>query len=558
MRGCLRRSTPPAVAALLLLTAALAAAPAVAMPKPPPMPPMPGGASASGPALPRTTGPQNALPGAAAPQRTPPGAAVPQPATVWKKYIARSPSSGKIERFWVGHRAGLKPDGRYPSIYFLPGLLDTDDDWKNALDPHLAGYDVVAVCPSVGGAAWFMNSPAQPWCRWGDFLTDDLRRFVESHYPVAPEKGQRGIAGISAGAHGAFLNAVQRPDLYATVSLLSGAMDLRVYAGNFGLDWWIGPRGPETAKLYADRAGLVLAGRLVEPPPGGSPPMALFLDAADKDGALTQMETLRRAFDARGIACKWFVGQGGHNWAYWNTRADDHLAWQMNEFDRNRRDNRYAEKPTPKGGDLEVLTALPAVEPAPETLARLRAPWTDAPGLRPVAVTGVPTPAAPLAKADPKFKEVRGKAALPVSGHQPGVHVFRITVRLTVPLPQAGTVGLRAVLTTRRGAGLTAFPITLAVPAGESQRPVDLRGRLAVELKSPDPLRGGLVAAFQAMDADGRPAGDPVIGRVPPGSMAIERWPLGPQVLTEWALTLPGDKAIPLAAVQEIRIEEEP
>jgi len=40
---------------------------------------------------------------------------------VWKKYIVQSPSTGKIERFWVGHPAGLKADGQYPVIYFLPG-----------------------------------------------------------------------------------------------------------------------------------------------------------------------------------------------------------------------------------------------------------------------------------------------------------------------------------------------------------------------------------------------------------------------------------------------------
>ena len=114
---------------------------------------------------------------------------------VWKFYYAESPSSGKIERFWVGHSAALKPDGQYPVIYFLPGLIDGDDTWKNALDPHLAKYNVIAVCPAVGGATWLMNSPTQPWMKWGDFLTEDLRGFVESHYPAATEKGQRGIVG---------------------------------------------------------------------------------------------------------------------------------------------------------------------------------------------------------------------------------------------------------------------------------------------------------------------------------------------------------------------------
>ena len=46
---------------------------------------------------------------------------------VWKFYIVQSPSTGKIERFWVGHPAALKAGDKYPVIYFLPGLLDGDD-----------------------------------------------------------------------------------------------------------------------------------------------------------------------------------------------------------------------------------------------------------------------------------------------------------------------------------------------------------------------------------------------------------------------------------------------
>ena len=78
--------------------------------------------------------------------------------------------------------------------------------------------------------------------KWGDYLMQDLRAFVESHYPASPEKGQRGICGISAGGHAAFYQALTHPDLYGAVSVLSGAMELRGYAGAVGLDYWIGPK----------------------------------------------------------------------------------------------------------------------------------------------------------------------------------------------------------------------------------------------------------------------------------------------------------------------------
>ena len=88
------------------------------------------------------------------------GAAAARAATpgevLWKHTIVRSPASGKIERFWVGHAAGLKPDGTYPAVYFLDGLLGDEHEWKNALQPLLGEHELVAVCPSVGGATYPM------------------------------------------------------------------------------------------------------------------------------------------------------------------------------------------------------------------------------------------------------------------------------------------------------------------------------------------------------------------------------------------------------------------
>lgn len=474
---------------------------------------------------------------------------------VWKKYVVRSPSSGKIERFWVGHPPDLKPDGQYPTLYFLPGLLDTDDNWKSALEPYVSWYRFILVCPAVGGATWFMNSPAQPWMRWGDFLTEDLRAFIESHYPAARERGQRGIAGISAGGHAAFYHALARPDLYGSVSVLSGAMDLRGYAGAVGLDYWIGPRSAETAPLYADRSCLVLASRLQ-----GPLPFELFLDSGDKDGALPQMEALRQVLEGRGAGPKWFVGLGAHNWTYWNTRASDHLAWHAEQFARNRRENRFTEATPAKGGRLEVLDALPQLAPAPATLERLQAAWGPARGLARAAVTGVPKEGAPLSRRDERYAQVQAAADLPgAAGHGPALHVYRVTLVVGTPLAKDGMVTLGGWVRNGRGSALAAIPaVELAVPGGEPQRKVEVRSRLALEFKAPCPLRGGFLAAIQPFDAAGRPVGEPVVGKVEPGSLEAERWTVAPQARLDLTVRLAGERPLLLGAVHEVRIEKEP
>ena len=478
-------------------------------------------------------------------------AAVPN---VWKFYIVQSPSTGKIERFWVGHPAALKADGKYPVIYFLPGLLDGDNTWKAALDPHLAKYELIAVCPAVGGASWFMNSPAQPWMRWGDYLTEDLRGFVEGRYPAARQKGQRGIAGISSGGHGAFYNALARPDLYGSVSVISGAMELRGYRGAVGLDRWIGPATAEALPLYAERSCIALAEQL-----SGPLPFDLFLDSGDSDGALQQMDMLRKVLDAKQATYQWFVGKGGHSWTYWTSRADDHLAWFADRFARNRRDGRFAADTPPKAAELKVIARLPDVALSEEAARRLAAPWERLSAAAPLAVTGLPASGGPLSRTDEKYKRVNLSANLTAHGHASGLFVYRILLTASSPLPRAGTISLATSLRNGRSMGLLGVPTAaLTVPEGPADRRVELRARLVVELKTPDPLRGGIVAGLQVFGADGRPVGEPLVGKAPPGSVEAEMWTVAPQAAAAWTLALEGDKALPLAAVHQVRLEVEP
>lgn len=279
------------------------------------------------------------------------------PKVAWKRFTVRSPATGKIERFWVGHAEGLKPDGAYPSVYFLDGLLGNEDEWKAALDEPLGRYEMVAVCPSVGGGSWFMNSPAQPWMKWGDFLTDELRAFVEGNYPVSHEKGQRGIVGISAGANAALYHGIKRPELYGAVSVLSGAIELRGYAGQVGLDYWIGPRTAEAMPLYEERSALALVSGHE-----GPLPFDLCLEAGDKDGALAQTALLRQALDRKQVPYEWNVAPGSHNWTFWKSRTPAQLAWFDKVFAKNRREERFPDKPPATDvAALEVLKGLPDV-----------------------------------------------------------------------------------------------------------------------------------------------------------------------------------------------------
>ncbi len=476
-------------------------------------------------------------------------AAKPASNVQWKHYVMKSGTTGKIERFWVGHRKGLDPDGEYPVVYGLPGLMDDEGHFKRALDPHLGRYDLIAVSCSTGGATWYMDSTAQPWMKWGTFLTRDLRVFVERNYPASKQKGQRGVMGISAGAHGALYHALDAA-LYGSVSLISGALDLRSYAGGFGLDYWVGPRGPETDDIYKKRSAFYQLTNHT-----GPIAFTMFLDVGENDGARAHMDALRRVLQQSRIPFKWNLGPNGrHNWAYWSERVPAHLAWHDEVFKAHRLNELLTAAPRDYSDlDLEpaTLEPPPLSDAGQAALARpcrstLLDQQRDMEGLDPAG--------SPLSATDERYKAVSVNAPLRLRGHKPEKHVVRLEFVVSSPLPTGGTVTCRARVQNGLGRQVFVVPAVARVPEGTPGRKATVRFRLILELKDPDVLRGGMVAALQPYTPDGQPDGDPTVRAAAPGSADTERWPIAAHAKLQCDLTLAGDGALPMAGVHEAKV----
>src|SRR5712692_160382 len=119
---------------------------------------------------------------------------------------------------------------RYPVLFFLHEIYGSGGSLAShglaaelsarMRDGRLPEFFVVA--PSAP-AAWFSDSHDGRY-RYEKFLTEDLIAWVERRYPVIPASRARGVTGISMGGYGAMKIALKRPNLYGSVSALSGAL----------------------------------------------------------------------------------------------------------------------------------------------------------------------------------------------------------------------------------------------------------------------------------------------------------------------------------------------
>jgi S-formylglutathione hydrolase FrmB len=163
-----------------------------------------------------------ATPGAAAPDA--PRVSVVEP-RVWACDF-ESRALARPMRFLVVLPAGTAPGAaRVPVVYFLHGrgrhehtLLENEVTRRVVLAARFA-----IVLPR-GQDGWYVNAPAAPADRFGDYL-DEVLAAAEELFPVSREAAGRAIGGWSMGGYGATYTAGRRAGDFAAVASLIGVID---------------------------------------------------------------------------------------------------------------------------------------------------------------------------------------------------------------------------------------------------------------------------------------------------------------------------------------------
>jgi S-formylglutathione hydrolase FrmB len=234
------------------------------------------------------------------------------------------------------------PGRRYPLLVFLhDGYGDVRTLERRGVAAELTARmadgrlpELLVVAPGAPGS-WFSDS-FDGKRRWEEFLTGDFLREIESRYRVLPGRESRGITGISMGGFGAVKTALKHPDLFGSVSSLSGALipigleDIRRYGWitRFTLKRVFGKR-PDPKLLSANDVWDLLHGMRFERPPFVSHLRAGTEDFYGLDRVAAQFGTY---MNEHGIPTEIVLEPGGHDWAYWRRALVAIAEWHAKRF----------------------------------------------------------------------------------------------------------------------------------------------------------------------------------------------------------------------------------
>lgn len=221
---------------------------------------------------------------------------------------------------------------RYPVVYLLHGCGDNYAAWiriKPELPQLASQYNFIIVCPDGLINSWYWNSPLNKDMQFEDYISDEVIRYVDSHYRTIADRSARAITGLSMGGHGAMWNAIRHRDVFGAAGSTSGGLDIRPFPTNWKMSNQLGEFAANK-KRWDEHTVINLIPSLKD----GD--LAIIIDCGVDDFFLEVNRRVHQALITCNIKHDYIERPGGHNHAYWNNSIEYQLLFFHNFFSQKK------------------------------------------------------------------------------------------------------------------------------------------------------------------------------------------------------------------------------
>jgi S-formylglutathione hydrolase FrmB len=216
------------------------------------------------------------------------------------------------------------PGGPLPVVYLLHGATGRWTDWSEHAHRDLQTLAhrlrLIIVTPDGGTGdddGWYLD--VAPGKGYRSHLLAEVLPAVEGALPAAQV---RGIAGLSMGGHGAVTLALENPGLFRSASSMSGVLDLTKAPERPALQQRLGRYQDQPAR-WTEHSAL----HLVQAHPEVARAMPLLITVGASDHWAPVNRTFHQTLTGLGIPHTFEETPGGHDWPYWTSQLERHLAW---------------------------------------------------------------------------------------------------------------------------------------------------------------------------------------------------------------------------------------
>lgn len=226
--------------------------------------------------------------------------------------------------------AGGETRAAYPTLYLLHGLSDDHTIWmrRTSIERYAASKNVAIVMPTVA-RSFYQDMASGP--KYWTFVSEELPAMMRQFFPLSGAREDTFAAGLSMGGYGALRLGLARPDQFAAVASLSGALDYvkrLKEAGKPGSRFsrveWEGIAGADLKGEGTDSDLFFAAQRLAT---GTGPRPKLYVACGTEDSLLDDNRNFHRHLDAIHYEHRYEESPGTHEWGYWDAQIRQVLDW---------------------------------------------------------------------------------------------------------------------------------------------------------------------------------------------------------------------------------------
>lgn len=220
-----------------------------------------------------------------------------------------------------------------PVVYLLHGAYGNHSSWTrfSCIERYCQAHCVVGVMASAHNS-FYQDMPHGD--KYLTFFTEELPAYITSLFPVSKRREDTYVAGFSMGGYGAWFLALRRPDLYSKAAAMSGALDIAASyeqgkAGSMDspFPWKEAFADPE----HLRGSDCDLLALYKKDKANGLVPK-LYHACGRQDFLFAMNEQADADFRAAGADdLVYRVGEGMHNWDYWDKQIQDVLDWLLEQ-----------------------------------------------------------------------------------------------------------------------------------------------------------------------------------------------------------------------------------
>ena len=221
------------------------------------------------------------------------------------------------------------PDRKYPVLYLLHGMTDTDKAWfwrghaGEVMDQLVASgeaVEMIIVSPNAGGSFdedhWNGYFDMPGW-KYETFFYTEFLPHIESIYRIIGDKSHRAVAGLSMGGGGAASYGQKHPELFSSVYAISALMNIPELGA-------AQPREPGDklailTQSVKDNSCVKYVEEADEERKKQLRTVKWFVDCGDDDFLLDRNIEFFQAMRKAHIHCEFRIRDGGHSWEYFHS-----------------------------------------------------------------------------------------------------------------------------------------------------------------------------------------------------------------------------------------------